>query len=66
MKDKHVMVLTESNKLFTWGRNRCGECGHGFYCDFIEKPKRVKGLENMTILQLSAGDNHSLVKCTRK
>lgn len=61
IKDRHILALTESNKLFSWGSNR-----GVITAEFIEKPKRIKGLEGLTIRQISAGDDHSLIICTKR
>ena len=59
--DNHILALTDDNKLFSWCSNQCNDTA-----DFIQKPKRIRGLEGLIIKQISAGESHSLIICTKK
>ena len=65
MSGEFMLVLTVENRLYAFGRNRCGQCGQGTWTDSIEQPVEVKNLENLRIKQISAGHNHCLIKCTK-
>ncbi len=55
----HSMALTSSGKVYSWGKNTQGQCGHGNIDDHI-KPTLIRKLEEHVILQLAAGWEHSL------
>jgi alpha-tubulin suppressor-like RCC1 family protein len=56
----HVIALTESGKIFCWGRNDCGQLGNGSKSKNFNKPQLNDYLSDETIVDLSCGDSHSL------
>ena len=72
----HILALTKSNELFSWGNNESGCCGVGDLdrcstCNrssgkSIMTPMRVHGLQDCQILQLSTGSDCSLIKYKTK
>ena len=66
MKFHHILALTNSGELYAWGHNGYGECGVGSSDDHIDKPTRVRGLDDYEIRQISAGYNYSLLRCEPK
>ena len=52
--------LEEQRLLFSWGENKYGQCGNGDYGNSLT-PRRVKGLDDHNILQVSAGKSHTLI-----
>ena len=66
MNGHHILALTKENQLFAWGSNRNGQCGVGSDAAYISIPTRVTGLEDKDILQISAGQAHSLIKYKAK
>lgn len=54
-------------ELYTWGSTASGRCGHGNLGSLCKSramsaslPKRVDALRNVNIVQVSAGDSHTL------
>lgn len=60
----HILALTTSGELYAWGYNNRSQCGVVSRSDPIKKPKRVGGIEDYKILQMSAGSQFSLFRCT--
>uniref|UniRef100_A0A3P9CYF0 Secretion regulating guanine nucleotide exchange factor n=1 Tax=Maylandia zebra TaxID=106582 RepID=A0A3P9CYF0_9CICH len=62
--DSHCLALshgkTSSNEVYAWGNNTMGQCGQGHTSTPISKPKKVLGLEGISIQQITAGTSHSL------
>lgn len=48
------------NEVYAWGNNSMGQCGQGNSTGPITKPKKVSGLDGVSIQQISAGTSHSL------
>lgn len=57
--DCAVCVCPE-NEVYAWGNNTMGQCGQGHTSTPITKPKKVLGLEGVSIQQITAGTSHSL------
>jgi len=73
----HVIVLTKSNKVYTWGHNRVGQLGLGFLGgnndggdesdnddsddNVIRKPTLVTSVSNLRIKDIKAGWGHSII-----
>uniref|UniRef100_UPI0037E82BA5 probable E3 ubiquitin-protein ligase HERC1 n=1 Tax=Semicossyphus pulcher TaxID=241346 RepID=UPI0037E82BA5 len=58
--DSHCLALSHENEVFAWGNNTMGQCGQGHTSTPITKPKKVLGLEGVSIQQITAGTSHSL------
>ncbi|KAI8481810.1 putative E3 ubiquitin-protein ligase herc1, partial [Branchiostoma belcheri] len=58
--DSHCLALTHDNEVYAWGNNAMGQCGQGHSQSPITKPKKVVGLDGVTVHQISAGTSHSL------
>ncbi|XP_049459515.1 probable E3 ubiquitin-protein ligase HERC1 isoform X7 [Epinephelus fuscoguttatus] len=58
--DSHCLALTHENEVYAWGNNTMGQCGQGHTSTPITKPKKVLGLEGVSIQQITAGTSHSL------
>uniref|UniRef100_A0A8C1RPW7 E3 ubiquitin-protein ligase HERC1 n=1 Tax=Cyprinus carpio TaxID=7962 RepID=A0A8C1RPW7_CYPCA len=60
--DSHCLhyLLTLKNEVFAWGNNAMGQCGQGHTSTPVTKPKKVIGLEGVSIQQITAGTSHSL------
>lgn len=52
--------LSSENEVYAWGNNTMGQCGQGHTSTPITKPKKVLGLEGVSIQQITAGTSHSL------
>jgi len=55
----HSVVLTQHGKVYSWGKNTQGQCGHGTVED-AARPALVSKLQDKTITCLAAGWEHSL------
>ncbi|KAJ7986812.1 hypothetical protein DPEC_G00332260 [Dallia pectoralis] len=58
--DSHCLALSHENEVYAWGNNAMGQCGQGHTSTPITKPKKVVGLEGVSIQQITAGTSHSL------
>uniref|UniRef100_A0A8C9W0S1 HECT-type E3 ubiquitin transferase n=1 Tax=Scleropages formosus TaxID=113540 RepID=A0A8C9W0S1_SCLFO len=58
--DSHCLALTHENEVYAWGNNAMGQCGQGHTSTPVNKPKKVIGLEGVSIQQITAGTSHSL------
>nr|XP_057932870.1 probable E3 ubiquitin-protein ligase HERC1 isoform X8 [Doryrhamphus excisus] len=58
--DSHCLALSHDNEVYAWGNNSMGQCGQGNSTGPITKPKKVVGLDGVTVQQISAGTSHSL------
>lgn len=52
--------LSLENEVYAWGNNTMGQCGQGHTSTPITRPKKVLGLEGVSIQQITAGTSHSL------
>jgi hypothetical protein len=63
----HVLVLTENNELYTWGRNDKGQLGLGFESPTNEpilKPTKINlpaQLHSAKIIDIAVGMEHSII-----
>lgn len=55
----HSMALTDAGKIYSWGKNTQGQCGHGNAEDQA-KPQCIRKLDDKVIVQVAAGWEHSL------
>lgn len=58
--DHHSAALSADGRLFTWGRGKYGQLGHGHYNN-LSKPKLVTALRGLHIVQVACGGDHTLV-----
>ncbi|XP_028827463.1 probable E3 ubiquitin-protein ligase HERC1 isoform X1 [Denticeps clupeoides] len=58
--DSHCLALSHENEVYAWGNNAMGQCGQGHTSTPVTKPKKVIGLEGISIQQITAGTSHSL------
>ena len=62
---QHVLAITSTKHLFSWGNGQFGRLGHGDYYDRYV-PTIVEFFENFLVEQCSAGDSHSAVLTTAR
>ena len=56
----HNAALTDEGRVYTWGKNDCGQLGHGEgYENIGLVPELVTGLESVKIKQVSCGHFHT-------
>lgn len=60
--ETHTAALTREGELYTWGRDRFGQLGHGSAGSSGRfAPKRVEGLRKVTVVAVAAGTEHTAV-----
>jgi len=59
--ESHTVLLSEENKVFTFGDGSRGQLGHGSRRSFA-KPKRVDSLTGLRVAQVVAGGQHTLLR----
>ncbi|WCJ35957.1 Regulator of chromosome condensation (RCC1) family with FYVE zinc finger domain [Euphorbia peplus] len=61
----HVAVLNSNGEVYTWGKGKNGQLGHG---DLRDKhiPTLVKALKNRPVKSLACGSNFTAVICSQK
>ncbi|XP_053317578.1 probable E3 ubiquitin-protein ligase HERC6 [Spea bombifrons] len=57
----HSVAVCNQGDVYTWGEGTEGELGAGTLKQTNPIPKRITGLSNIKILQISCGDYHSIV-----
>ena len=57
----HTIAVCRDGSLWTWGRNNCGQLGHGNCSDNYKIPTQVQGMATKISLLAAAGGQHSLV-----
>ena len=59
--DKHTLAIDKNYEVHSWGDNTYGQLGHGSstFLNF-NIPNHVLFLKNKTIVNVSAGSNHSV------
>jgi alpha-tubulin suppressor-like RCC1 family protein len=62
---KHTLVLSKSGKVFSWGYNQFGQVGHGDDGLADWEPRPIRGLNAFTVVQLAAGEDHSVALTDR-
>ena len=55
-----MYICFPENEVFAWGNNAMGQCGQGHYQSPVTVPKKVVGLESVSVQQISAGTSHSM------
>lgn len=73
--EHHTIAVTRQGDVFTWGSDRYGQLGHGTFGrdnstasagpdrdtdNILLEPRRVEALRRVFVLQVAAGDAHSL------
>lgn len=54
---KHMMALSSSGGIYTWGSGECGELGHGSCCRQLKEPKLIQ--HGATFVSICCGNDHS-------
>ncbi|BFZ01051.1 hypothetical protein BsWGS_04090 [Bradybaena similaris] len=58
--DSHCLALSYDNEVYAWGNNAMGQCGQGHAQSPVTRPRKVIGLDDAHIQQVSAGTSHSI------
>lgn len=54
------LLFCPDNEVYAWGNNAMGQCGQGHAQSPITRPRKVIGVEGVSIQQISAGTSHSI------
>lgn len=60
VKLKYGFKFPVESEVYAWGNNAMGQCGQGHAQSPITRPKRVIGLDGVSVHQVSAGTSHSI------
>lgn len=55
----HTLAITKEGKVYSWGRNECGQLGHGGI-DRHDLPKQIESLSHLNVVHAAVGRNHTL------
>lgn len=55
----HSLLIDSSGKVYSWGRNECGQLGHGDRVRY-DTPKPIFTLQDFMIVNGATGKNHTL------
>ncbi|KAL0285655.1 UNVERIFIED_CONTAM: PH, RCC1 and FYVE domains-containing protein 1 [Sesamum angustifolium] len=58
----HVVAVTSKSEVFTWGKGRKGQLGHGDNAD-RNSPTLVKALEGKQVKRIACGNNFTAAIC---
>jgi len=61
----HILAMDKEGRVFAWGWNGYGRCGLDSSADQITKPTRLPISSTFAVVDISAGFNHSIIKCTK-
>jgi len=61
----HILAMDKEGRVFAWGWNGYGRCGVDSSADQITKPTRLPISRTFAVVDISAGFNHSIIKCTK-
>jgi alpha-tubulin suppressor-like RCC1 family protein len=61
--DFHSLALDDHGTLYSWGISEKGECGNGKFED-VETPSRIKFFDGKIIVDVVAGNHHTLALTT--
>jgi alpha-tubulin suppressor-like RCC1 family protein len=53
--DGHSLVLTDTGEVFTFGRGKEGQLGHGQQSSNCKEPQVVSAIQNETVVSIAAG-----------
>ena len=56
----HVLLLTKTNRVWSYGSSKYGQTGHQNE-QFTKKPKLIDSLKDEIVKVISCGDNHNLI-----
>jgi alpha-tubulin suppressor-like RCC1 family protein len=58
MGEFHGVAVTNDGRLFSWGKNQCGQVGNGNRNN-VSMPIQIEALETKTIIAAAAGSGHT-------
>jgi hypothetical protein len=58
--EDHIVARTQTNDIYTWGSNRFGQLGNGFFDLHNHEPEMVESLKTVNIISISCGDYHTI------
>lgn len=61
----HIAVVTSTSEIFTWGKGRNGQLGHGDNADRYF-PTPVKALEGKHVKRVTCGNNYTVAICLQQ
>ena len=59
--NRHILAITESGQVYSWGYNGNGELGHGTTSPTTNPtPTKIAKLEQFQVKQVACGSSHSM------
>nr|XP_002126864.1 protein RCC2 homolog [Ciona intestinalis] len=55
----HNLIITNEGNVYSWGRNECGQLGHGNRVRY-DSPKPIDSLQSYKVVNGATGKNHTL------
>ena len=65
LRAEHILVMDNEGRVYAWGLNFDGRCGVDSDASQIIEPTRVAISSEYTVLNISAGENHSIITVTK-
>ena len=57
---RHILAITKSGQIYSWGYNSNGELGHGSTSSVNPAPTKIAKLEQFQVKQIACGYHHSM------
>ena len=65
LRAEHIFAMDNGGRVYAWGANWDGQCGVDSDSEHITEPTRVPIPSKYTVLDISAGENHSVITVTK-
>ena len=65
LRAEHILAMNNEGNVYAWGANWSGRCGVDSSASMITKPTRVPMSTEYTVIDISAGEGHSIITVTK-